>query len=508
MRRSAPGPPQPPPAKRARHAVPQANKTLAKPQGRKPAAAPQGKPSRTRPPGCEPLAAPQGRKLDVPLRAAAAAKMWAKEALNLCRGQASKHSLPPPSLDKRWRVGTDCSGLEAPVHALRAMGFRVEHTFSSESVAFKRDFIRLNSPGVPLCEDILKRDHGDLPQCDLYVCGFPCKPWSSLHSRTKLFKEPGAKVFFEAVRAIRVALPPAAVLENVQGIRKVLPRILQALKKLGYAIVVLDIDPRDAGEPVSRPRVYFVLVRRDLLAVTDAGEIAAIARGVLGESRTAAPLGDRLLPEGCGLLSRFAAPAGPRSKAAAPAGPRSKAGTAWRQQLCSLPRSPLGPRIAGVGERSACMLEVMTAKAGLQRLPADKNIDVSQSLGRCRFTAYVPTITPSAKIVLGCRRRLLSPIEMLLLNGIPVDELVWPSSFESRHFADMAGNTMHCAAAPSLAGHPAARPSILADRPIIRAARPIIRETRSSLAKYFAVRLRVCALCSLRLGRPCCSPCC
>jgi len=81
---------------------------------------------------------------------------------------------------------------------------------------------------------------------------------------------------------------------------------------------------------------------------------------------------------------------------------------------------------------------VLTAKAGLQRLPSEQNIDVSQSLGRCRFASFVPTITPGAKIVIGCRRRLPSPIEMLLLNGIPVGDLVWPASFASRHFADPA----------------------------------------------------------------------
>lgn len=352
--------------------------------------------------------------------------------------------------------------------AMKAMGFRVQHVFSSEVMAYKRDFIRLNSPGVPLYEDMSQRDHSSLPECDLYVCGFPCKPWSSLHSRSKLFREPGAKVFSETVETIRVAQPPAVVLENVAGIRKVMPRIMRTLKKLGYAIVALDIDPRrHAGEPASRPRVYFVLVRMDLLAVQDEGAIAEMARGLLGASKPAAPLADRLLPEGCDLLLRFPVPAERRSKAraapdpaiprstaraaSAPAASRSKRGTRWQMQLRSLPRVPLGPPIAGIGERSARMLEVLTAKAGLQRLPSDQNIDVSQSLGRCRFTSFVPTITPGAKIVIGCRRRLLSPIEMLLLNGIPVGDLVWPASFASRHVADMAGNTMHCAAAPPLA---------------------------------------------------------
>ena len=90
------------------------------------------------------------------------------------------------------------------------------------------------------------------------------------------------------------------------------------------------------------------------------------------------------------------------------------------------------------------------ADLGMRDLP-HQNIDVSQSRGRCRFTEFVPTITPGAKIVIGSRRRLLHPIEMLLLCGVPVGELTWPSSFEGRHFQDMAGNSMHCVSAGCLA---------------------------------------------------------
>ena len=75
-----------------------------------------------------------------------------------------------------------------------------------------------------------------------------------------MFIEKEAKVFFGAVNTIRATLPPVVVLENVRGIRKVLSRVLRTLKGLGaYSIVVFDVDPRDDGEPVSRPRVYFVL---------------------------------------------------------------------------------------------------------------------------------------------------------------------------------------------------------------------------------------------------------
>jgi site-specific DNA-cytosine methylase len=78
----------------------------------------------------------------------------------------------------------DCSGLTAPILAMRAMGFSAEQVFSSEVVEYKRDFVRLNAPGAALCEDMSRRDHGSMPACDFYVCGFPCKPWPSFHSRT------------------------------------------------------------------------------------------------------------------------------------------------------------------------------------------------------------------------------------------------------------------------------------------------------------------------------------
>ena len=209
--------------------------------------------------------------------------------------------------------------------------------------------------------------------------------------------------------------------------------------------MVGDIDPRQAGEPV---RVHFVLVRSDLLAAPES-QLRAIAASILGcdVDAAAAPLASRLLPAGCDLLSWFGAPAEPRSK-----GTKWRAAK-WRAARRLAPRVPLIPSIRGIGERSTAMLEVMLAKGGMRDVPPNQNIDVSQSMGRCRFTEFIPTITPGAKIVVGCRRRILSPIEMLLLNGIPVGELAWPSSLAARHLADMAGNTMHCMAAPSLVAH-------------------------------------------------------
>ena len=149
------------------------------------------------------------------------------------------------------------------------LGFRVEHTFSSEVVEWKREFIRLNSsPKTVIFDNMLRHDRASFPACDIYCYGLSCKPCSSLHNRSRLFRESEAKVFFETLRTIRELRPPVAMFENVDGIRKVMPRAVKELKGAGsYAIIVCHIDPRDSGEPVSRPRTYFVLVCMDVLIV-------------------------------------------------------------------------------------------------------------------------------------------------------------------------------------------------------------------------------------------------
>ena len=392
----------------------------------------------------KPLATPQGQKLRIPASITAVINSWAPVAMKNCREQAAKHGLPSPRPDQIMTIGTDCSGLDAPILAMKVLGFRVEHAFSSEVVDWKREFIRLNSsPKTVIFDNMLRRDRASFPACDIYCCGFSCKPFSSLHNRRRFFRESEAKAFFETSRTIRALRPPRAILENVDGIRKVMPRVVKELKGAGsYAIIVCHIDPRDSGEPVSRPRTYFVLVRLDVLIVPQE-KIQAVVASMLGSGGVAepVPVERRLLPEGYDLLSRIT-PAKPRSKTQ----PR---GSKLLAAMRTVPRVALRP-IAGLSARAAATLEACVADMGMRDVP-HQNIDVSQSRGRCRFTEFVPTITPGAKIVIGSRRRLLHPIEMLLLCGVPVGELTWPSSFEGRHFQDMAGNSMHCMSAGCLA---------------------------------------------------------
>ena len=72
------------------------------------------------------------------------------------------------------RVGTDCSGLDAPVFALKAISLRhgMKHVFSCEVDARKLKFLTANSPEAILYGDMLRRKHESVPAHDLYVCGF------------------------------------------------------------------------------------------------------------------------------------------------------------------------------------------------------------------------------------------------------------------------------------------------------------------------------------------------
>ena len=93
------------------------------------------------------------------------------------------------------KVGTDCSGIEAPIEALRQMGIKFIHEFSSEIDKYCIQSIKANyNPKILFGDpdgyfpngDITKRDIKDIPDIDLYVCGFPCQPFSQAGRREGL----------------------------------------------------------------------------------------------------------------------------------------------------------------------------------------------------------------------------------------------------------------------------------------------------------------------------------
>ena len=76
------------------------------------------------------------------------------------------------------RIGTDCSGIEAPIQALLQMNIPFEHSFTCDKDKYALQSIKVNYHPKKIYKDITKRKHACLPDIDMYVC----KPFSLMIS--------------------------------------------------------------------------------------------------------------------------------------------------------------------------------------------------------------------------------------------------------------------------------------------------------------------------------------
>ena len=72
------------------------------------------------------------------------------------------------------KIGTDCSGLEAPLFALRNIGVDHRLKFSCDNDPEVRKNHEANFTPEVFYPDINKRQVTDMPTVDIYVAGFPC----------------------------------------------------------------------------------------------------------------------------------------------------------------------------------------------------------------------------------------------------------------------------------------------------------------------------------------------
>ena len=329
-------------------------------------------------------------------------------------------------------VGTDCSGAEAPIWALRAMGIAHVHKYSCDIQAGVRRFIQATSPPQgPIYTDMLARDLSDMPAHSIYCCGFPCKAFSSLrrHS-TKLLKEASAKPFFAVLKVIRHHMPLIAVLENVRGIRIVFRQVFAHLKTIaGYFIFVVPIDSVDLGVPISRPRYYFILIRQDVAVSGDVSFLTRLVKNMYSAARSdvSGHVSDMMLPTHSAAVREFALK---RSRSVA----FGSAGVQGGAKTCEF----------GLTPRQQLVLESARKKCR-EAGGNDVIINVSQSEGRAtlRFNGISPTLTPGGCVVVDRARRVIVPIEKLMLHGFPIHRMKIPTSTSATQLASLGGNTMH-----------------------------------------------------------------
>ena len=408
------------------------------------------------------------RVFDVPAAARARLESWGQEfraKVDKARGEwlLSLGIREFRSLQtRRFRIGTDCSGADAPVWALRAMQVPHEHIFSCDNDKDAEAFIRAASPPRIFFSDMLKRPTSAIPEVDIYVCGFPCTPFSTLRGHsTRLFGEAAAKPYFAMLRVLRDRRPSLAILENVIGINRVMAKVLRDLERLRwYHVLVLLIDPQHFGEPVSRPRYYFVLVRRDACVSHDTVELSSFCRrcmGVLGVPVTAHAKSLMLSNNDPHVQDQLRKIFRAKSLRVA-----RGSGTKW-QAKHALARSAQVPTFRNVSNRPSSSARVqgfrsvptMPLSSARQqevwqmtsagRSAADVIVDVTQSIDRVhpRTDGVCPTITPRGIICVGALGRPVLPCEKLLLHGFPLHRMKVPRNISERGLGKLGGNTMH-----------------------------------------------------------------
>jgi len=184
--------------------------------------------------------------------------------------------LPPGAEKAAVAVATDCSGMDAPLWALRsvlkvpAKEIRYEWASDIDRAAFEtisQQRERVHHPRR-FFKDMTKRDHRELPHVDVYVCGYPCQPFSRVGTRRN-YEDPRAAVFEHVMRTIAASKPKVFVLENVHTVVEY-ERIWEPFqeemnKRVGkdYEVRVAVLNAKDFGVPQIRRRMYCLGVRRE-----------------------------------------------------------------------------------------------------------------------------------------------------------------------------------------------------------------------------------------------------
>jgi len=168
-------------------------------------------------------------------------------------------------------IGTDCSGIDAPIQALLQLGIPFRHRFSCEKDPYCIETLRANYQLERLDTDITTRDPRSLPHVDLYVCGFPCQPFSYAGKRQGVEDDKGrGHLFWYCLDVIRYTKPTCVLLENVKGLLTIddgdtFETIQHELRKLSYHVEWKILNTKEYGIPQQRERLYIVAIRSTVL---------------------------------------------------------------------------------------------------------------------------------------------------------------------------------------------------------------------------------------------------
>lgn len=166
------------------------------------------------------------------------------------------------------KIGTDCSGIEAPIQALENLGIPYRHVFSCDIDPYCIQSIEANYKPQIIFSDMTKRSLSEIPDIDLYICGFPCQPFSSAGMR-KGTKDKRGNIFYYCLDVIQYKQPTYFILENVKGLLNIenglfFDNIINLLSELEYHVYYKVLNTKDYGIPQNRERLYIIGIRKNI----------------------------------------------------------------------------------------------------------------------------------------------------------------------------------------------------------------------------------------------------
>jgi DNA-cytosine methyltransferase len=167
---------------------------------------------------------------------------------------------------KQLRVGTDFSGVEVPILALKKLGLKFEHKFASDTLRSCRKFItHVTKPHV-VYDRVEGRVLSDMPEVDVYAFSPPCQSFSNAGSK-KGEADTRGQLVKHSLKFIKNRRPRLAVMENVKNLqfkfKTTLQKIRNALTGMGYNTFVDVLNTKQHGVPQNRERLYLVAIRAD-----------------------------------------------------------------------------------------------------------------------------------------------------------------------------------------------------------------------------------------------------
>ncbi|CAK0862796.1 unnamed protein product [Prorocentrum cordatum] len=166
------------------------------------------------------------------------------------------------------RLGTDFTGLNAPLLALWQLGVPVDHVFSCDKDPAVQRFNAAAMPAQHLYDDIEQRDHSLVPEVDYYHFSPPCQSFSAEGVAGRPVEGDDARdtLFRHSLAYIANRTPKLVTYEMVPNIkikqhRWVMREIKAELEALRYTVQVKTLHCEDHGVPHHRHRLFMVACR-------------------------------------------------------------------------------------------------------------------------------------------------------------------------------------------------------------------------------------------------------